>query len=89
MASGGYPGPYRKGETITGVDDADALDGVAVYHAGTRRAEDSLVTNGGRVLAVTGVGDDLTGALRRAYAGAALIAFEGAHLRRDVGQHLR
>jgi len=89
MASGGYPGPYRKGETITGVDDADALDDVVVYHAGTRQTDDGLVTNGGRVLAVTGVGGDLTGALSRAYAGAALIDFEGAHLRRDVGQHLR
>ena len=89
MASGGYPGPYDKGEPITGVEAADALDGVWVYHAGTRRTDAGLVTNGGRVLAVTGVGDDLAGALERAYAGAALIEFEGAHLRRDVGQHLR
>jgi len=89
MASGGYPGAYQKGEAIAGVDDADALDSVVVYHAGTKRDAAGLVTNGGRVLAVTGVGDDLTGALERAYAGATLIAFEGAHLRKDVGQHLR
>ena len=89
MASGGYPGPYEKGEVIAGVEQANALEGVVVYHAGTRRTESALVTSGGRVLAVTGVGDDLTHALSRAYSGADLITFSGAHLRKDVGQHLR
>jgi phosphoribosylamine--glycine ligase len=85
MASGGYPGPYATGKVITGVDDADALDGVTVFHAGTARdAEGRLLTAGGRVLTVTGTGASIAQARERAYAGVGLIDFEGAHWRRDI-----
>ncbi|MCS6845750.1 MAG: phosphoribosylamine--glycine ligase [Caldilineales bacterium] len=85
-ASEGYPGPYPKGREVAGVAEAEALPGVAVFHAGTRLTEDGrLVTDGGRVLAVTGVGDDLTTALARAYAAIERIRFQGMHYRRDIG----
>jgi len=85
-ASGGYPGSYRKGLEITGGEAAGAQPGVTVFHAGTRRTDDGrLVTDGGRVLAVTGVGDDLREAIDRAYTGIERIHFEGMHYRRDIG----
>jgi phosphoribosylamine--glycine ligase len=85
-AAAGYPGSYQRGLPITGVEAANALPGVIVFHAGTRRAADGrLLTDGGRVLAVTGVGDDLRQAIDRAYAGMARIHFEGMHYRRDIG----
>jgi phosphoribosylamine--glycine ligase len=85
MASGGYPGPYGTGEVITGVEAADALEGVTVFHAGTARdADGRLVTAGGRVLTVTGTGATIAEARERAYAGIAMIDFEGAHWRRDI-----
>lgn len=86
MASGGYPGPYDRGKPIGGLDAAAALDDVVVFHAGTRAADEGVVTDGGRVLAVTGLGRDLQAALDRAYAGVALIHFDGAVYRRDIGQ---
>jgi phosphoribosylamine--glycine ligase len=83
-ASDGYPGSYPKGREISGV--AEAQPGVAVFHAGTRLADDGrLLTDGGRVLAVTGVGDDLPAALARAYVGIERIRFQGMHFRRDIG----
>ncbi|MCB9758563.1 MAG: phosphoribosylamine--glycine ligase [Alphaproteobacteria bacterium] len=85
LASQGYPGPYRKGFPITGVNQADALDGVEVFQAGTRFEGGQLVTSGGRVLAVTGRGATLREALQRAYAGARCIDFEGRTFRRDIG----
>ena len=85
-ASEGYPGSYPKGREINGVAEAAALPGVAVFHAGTRLAEDGrLLTDGGRVLAVTGVGDNLPAALARAYSGIEHIHFQGMHYRRDIG----
>jgi phosphoribosylamine--glycine ligase len=85
VASGGYPGAYETGKVITGVEDADALEGVTVFHAGTARdADGRLVTAGGRVLAVTGQGATLAQARERAYAGVDRIHFEGAHVRRDI-----
>jgi phosphoribosylamine--glycine ligase len=85
MASGGYPGPYGTGGVITGVEAADALEGVTVFHAGTARdADGRLVTAGGRVLTVTGTGATIAEARERAYAGIAMIDFEGAHWRRDI-----
>jgi phosphoribosylamine--glycine ligase len=85
MASGGYPGSYEKGKRISGLADAAGMEGVTLFHAGTARADGDTVTSGGRVLGVTGVGDDLPRALGRAYAGARAIHFDGAHHRTDIG----
>lgn len=85
LAAAGYPGAVRTGDVVDGVDDAAALDGVHVLHAGTATdAQGRLVTAGGRVLSVVGVGADLEEARRRAYAGADLITWDGVHLRRDI-----
>ena len=85
MASGGYPEKYEKGKAISGLDEANALPGVTVFHAGTKLAEGEVVTNGGRVLGVTALGDDLAAARASAYAATEKIRFDGAHLRRDIG----
>ena len=88
MASGGYPGAYRTGFPIQGLEDAEAIEGVTVFHAGTARdGEGRFVTAGGRVLSVTGVGADLAEARARAYEGADLIHFDGAHHRTDIAAH--
>ena len=85
-ASEGYPGSYARGREITGVAQAAALPGVSVFQAGTRRADDGrLLTDGGRVLAVTGVGRDLPEAIGRAYDGMGCIHFDGMHFRHDIG----
>lgn len=84
MASGGYPGNYAKGVPIAGLDEANALGGVKVFHAGTARKADRIVTNGGRVLGVTALGPDLKAARDRAYKAVSLVRFEGAHFRRDI-----
>ncbi|MCB9665154.1 MAG: phosphoribosylamine--glycine ligase [Alphaproteobacteria bacterium] len=84
-AAPGYPGTYPKGLPIAGVAEADALPGVTVFHAGTTLDGEVLRSSGGRVLAVTGRGPSLQGALDRAYAGVDLIAFDGMHVRRDIG----
>lgn len=85
MASGGYPKSYPKGIEINGLTDGQ-LDGVTVYHAGTKREGDKLVTSGGRVLGVTALGDSLQDALAKSYAGVEKIKFDGAHYRKDIGQ---
>jgi phosphoribosylamine--glycine ligase len=87
MAAAGYPEAYGKGEVIRGVEEAAALEGVVIFQAGTARRDGRLVTNGGRVLAVSGVGADLAMATGRAYEGVQKIRFEGAHYRRDIGYH--
>lgn len=84
MAADGYPQSPRKGDPITGIDQADALVGVDVIHAGTALVDGELVTAGGRVLAVTATGDSLAEARSRAYAGVAEIRFAGAHARTDI-----
>jgi phosphoribosylamine--glycine ligase len=84
MAADGYPEDPRKGDVITGVDAADALDGVDVIHAGTTATDEGLVTAGGRVLSVTAVGADLPDARAKAYAGVALLDFRGAQHRTDI-----
>lgn len=86
VAAGGYPDKYDKGLVMAGVDDADALPGVTVYHAGTKRKGDDLVTSGGRVVAVTAVASELQGAVRGAYAGAAHVRFSGAFHRGDIAR---
>ncbi len=85
MASGGYPGSYEKGKAIIGVEEAAVPEGVTVYHAGTRREDDRLLTAGGRVLNVTAVAPTLAEARERAYEAVGRIDFEGAHYRRDIG----
>jgi phosphoribosylamine--glycine ligase len=85
LASGGYPGSYRKGLEIDGLQAAAARPGVHLFHAGTALDPAGRVrTAGGRVLAVTALGDDLADARARAYAAAARIHFDGAHYRRDI-----
>ena len=83
-ASGGYPGSYEKGKLITGIDKAEALE-TKVFHAGTRLVERNIVTDGGRVLNITAIGDNFQQALDRAYAGIKCIEFEGLYYRRDIG----
>jgi len=84
MASGGYPGSYKKGLPITGIKEAEALGDVKVFHAGTARRDGTLVTNGGRVLGVTAIADELTGAIDLAYEAVGRISFKGAHYRKDI-----
>jgi phosphoribosylamine--glycine ligase len=85
-ASAGYPGPYPKGKQISGLSEAEMLDDVTVFHAGTRLSEEGqFETSGGRVLAVTAVADTLGGAIDRAYEGLGCISFEGMQFRRDIG----
>ncbi len=86
MASGGYPGDYKKGLPIHGIEKADAIDGVKVFHAGTKRQGDLITTSGGRVLGVTSLGPDIKSALEKAYKAAGLIRFEGMHYRKDIGK---
>jgi len=85
MASGGYPGEFARGKLIGGVEAAEALDEVVVFHAGTARTANGLVTSGGRVFGVTAVGDDYRSARERAYEAVGLIDFDGAHVRSDIG----
>ncbi|MFT7623986.1 MAG: phosphoribosylamine--glycine ligase [Myxococcota bacterium] len=85
LASGGYPGRYPKGIAITGLKAAEEVEGVTVYHAGTRQAGEAVVTSGGRVLGVTAQGTTFQEAISRAYQAADHIQFEGKQLRRDIG----
>jgi phosphoribosylamine--glycine ligase len=85
MASGGYPGSYAKGKVIRGLAEAAKLPNTKIFHAGTARAGEDIVTNGGRVLGVTAWAKDLRAAQAAAYAAVDQIQFEGAHFRRDIG----
>jgi phosphoribosylamine--glycine ligase len=86
LAADGYPEKPRSGDVITGIDDAEALPDVRVYHAGTKRnADGDIVTAGGRVLTVAATGEDLEDARRKAYAACDRIDFRGKQLRRDIG----
>jgi phosphoribosylamine--glycine ligase len=84
VASGGYPGNYKKGEVITGIEEANKIEGVHVFHAGTAFRDDTLVTSGGRVLGVTAIGNDIAAAKRRAYEAVGKINFNGMHYRKDI-----
>ena len=86
LAAKGYPGSPRKGDEITGIDEAMALSGVTVYHAGTRMEDDRLTTSGGRVLSVCGRGQTLSDALDAAYRGVSKISFDGMWYRSDIGR---
>ncbi len=85
VASGGYPGPFKKGQPIVGLEEAAAVPSVRLHHSGTKKQHGQWVTNGGRVLGVTAVGVSIEEARMRAYQAAGRISFEGMHYRRDVG----
>lgn len=85
IASGGYPGRYDTGKPISGLETAGALEGVTVFHAGTKLQEGQIVTSGGRVLGVTAVGDSFRTARDRAYEAVDAIHFDGMHFRKDIG----
>ena len=86
LTSAGYPGSYEKGKVITGIEDAEAMENVTVYHAGTRVDEDGQVlTNGGRVLNVTALAPTFEAARDLAYEACEKIDFEGKTLRHDIG----
>lgn len=88
MAAGGYPGPYAKGQVITGLDDIHDSR-VAVFHAGTRLQDQQLLSDGGRVLAVTAWDESFAQAFERAYGAIGHIHFEGQYYRRDIGHRVR
>lgn len=89
-ASGGYPGEYTKGKEISGLDEAERMQDIVVFHAGTKRTTDDgrqttkLITDGGRVLGVTGLGDTINEAVSKTYQAVEKIHFEGMHFRRDI-----
>jgi phosphoribosylamine--glycine ligase len=86
IASGGYPDKYETGKWISGLDEAAKVKDVQLFHAGTRRVNNEVVTAGGRVLSVTALGSDLEEARERAYEAVSLIQFDGCHYRRDIAQ---
>ena len=86
LASGGYPGAYKKGIPISGVEEANRLENVQVFHAGTTLQDGKLVTTGGRVLSVVARGATLQDAVQRVYEAARYISFEGMHYRRDIAR---
>ncbi|HIU58045.1 MAG TPA: phosphoribosylamine--glycine ligase [Candidatus Ornithomonoglobus merdipullorum] len=85
MASGGYPVSYEKGHEISGIDDANAMDGVIVFHAGTKLENGKYTNSGGRVLGVTAVDDDLDKAIKRAYEAVGKITWQDEFHRSDIG----
>ena len=85
LSSGGYPGEYKKGVPIFGVDEAQKLEDIVVFHAGTKMVDNRLVTNGGRVLGVTATGESLRIALDKVYEAIKFIKFDGMYCRKDIG----
>ncbi len=85
MAAGGYPGSYEKGLAISGLDDAAALPGVVVFHAGTAQKDQEIVTSGGRVLGITAIGSGLKEAIDTAYKAVDCISWPKCYVRRDIG----
>jgi phosphoribosylamine--glycine ligase len=86
MASRGYPGDYERGKPIAGLKEVSKMEGVFVFHAGTALKDGQVVTNGGRVLGVTGLGKDIPRAIERTYEAVKKISWEGVHYRTDIGQ---
>ena len=84
ISAGGYPGDYVNGKVITGLDEAAKMEDVMVFHAGTAEKDGNIVTNGGRVLGVTAIGEDIKSAQAKAYAACEKIKFEGAYYRKDI-----
>ena len=85
LTARGYPGSYPKGMPISGIADAEALDDVQVFQAGTKAEAGRILANGGRVLCVTALGGDLREAQARAYAGMSRLSMENSQIRRDIG----
>ena len=85
LATKGYPGPYARGSEIRAIEDAEAVDGVVVFHAATRRSHGRLIADGGRVLGVTALGQDVAAARKRAYEAVARIAWPEGFYRTDIG----
>ena len=85
VASGGYPGVYVKGKVISGLREAASVRDAFVFHAGTALKEGRVITNGGRVLGVTALGNGIQEAIERAYEAVAKISWEGAYYRKDIG----
>lgn len=85
LASGGYPEKYEKGYEITGLDYVKGKDDLIAFHAGTAKKDDKFVTNGGRVIGITGIGRNLEEAIVKAYKGVLLVDFKDKHFRTDIG----
>jgi phosphoribosylamine--glycine ligase len=86
MASKGYPGDYEKGKVIEGLKEVSRMEHVFIFHAGTAFADGKVVTNGGRVLGVTGLGTNISKAIERTYEAVKKISWDGVHYRKDIGQ---
>ncbi|UCE20359.1 MAG: phosphoribosylamine--glycine ligase [Gemmatimonadota bacterium] len=86
LASGGYPGSYRKGKEIRGLEALDGLDDVVAFHAGTTMSDGKLCTAGGRVLGVTAFANDIQRAIDRVYEAVDIVTFDGMHYRKDIGR---
>ncbi len=86
MASKGYPGDYEKGKPIRGLKEVSRMEDVFVFHAGTALKDGQVITNGGRVLGVTGLGEDIPRAIERTYEAVKKISWDGVHYRTDIGQ---
>ena len=85
LVAGGYPGSYEKGNVITGLDN---IEGSIVFHPGTKEADGQILTNGGRVMAVSSFGTQMEQALKQSYANVARLSFKDMSYRRDIGQDL-
>ena len=83
MASGGYPDSYEKGKKISGLEDLD--DDIVVFHSGTKKDGNDILTNGGRVLGVCAKAKDVESAAKRVYENIEKISFDGKHYRKDIG----
>lgn len=86
LASDGYPEKYEKGKMITGLEKFDGKEGYYVFHAGTKRTDEGIVTNGGRVLGITAKGSDLKEARKNAYEATEWVSFENKYMRHDIGK---
>lgn len=86
LASGGYPESYETGFKITGLEKAEAELDLYTFHAGTKYSNGKYLTNGGRVLGITGIGNNLEAAVKKAYEGAAMLEFNNMHYRKDIGR---
>lgn len=86
MASKGYPGNYEKGKTIKGLDEVSRLEDIFVFHAGTALKDGQIITSGGRVLGVTGLGENIPKAIEKTYQAVQKISWEGVHFRKDIGK---